>query len=112
MSYKGIKYVRVTKGTLGYVRDYPLRLQRIVQGRRTKQFSMALGLSAGARESEVLKARALADEAYDQACLFLENSDPNTFERSQIDKMAMTIFRRHDPIPGSDVLPVFSSGWY
>lgn len=85
------KYVRQTKGSLGYIRAIPSKLWPITG---SKQFTCSLELPATASDAEIHAAVTKANKSFDLHCKLAQNSSAEAYNENEIDHLAEQLLRR------------------
>ena len=85
------RYVRQTKGSLGYIRAIPSKLWPITG---SKHYTCTLELPATASDAEIQAALTKANKSFDLHCKLAQNSSAAAYSENEIDHLAEELLRR------------------
>ena len=85
------KYIKATGNTLRFQRAIPRRLRHVSP---TQLWTCPLGLSITATDSDISRASARAQDTFELYCRTLENSSPEAYADSEIERLAEDFLRR------------------
>ena len=85
------RYVRQTKGSLGYIRAIPSKLWPITG---SKHYTCTLELPATASDADIHAAVTRANKSFDLHCKLALNSSAEAYNENEIDHLAEQLLRR------------------